>query len=798
MGAHFLKRAAKGISLYAVLLLFFTGKAYGQNDLPHPSSHLQSIPLGSFVVPMDTVYQAIVQAGQAPFNLKAYGLVNAFLQNGIPVKWAIRAGKNKDEVDFTGLAEQVAPQSASAAALDFRAGPFIVPDTLLPCGLSTRQIIQRYGNGVAVYRLTAPATADIRYTLIHRPKIAVFNNGGNQLIHTKILDAAGIGNYDVMDAVDIGNLINCYTFVSEPHADTNQISLTVINAVRSFVLNGGNFLAQCHAVNSYENRGLFQTTTGIAILNTPVDHLYPNADLAFSQMHGPLQENEGGSIQNWAPKPGSAWLPSMYPAVSHIEMDTVVATGAHLIAASAPGGNVFYLGGHDYSQGKGGTNLSTLARVNGLRLYLNGIFIPSKNSNGAWANAGPDLSKGCSDSVTLGCTLTGPPGSTFLWTPSEGLSCTTCPNPVAKPTATTQYVVEVTNGCVARDTVNVAVISHYQAQFAYTATCEGLPSTFTDQSLDSRSRFWNFGDPASGANNVSTLQSPTHIFSSAGTYSVTLISGIPPLCLDTTQQTVTIFPVPVPNFTSTGQGCAPVKAGFHDASSVATGNLTGWTWDFGDQGSKDDTSSLQNPVHTYATTGTYDVQLTVTSDHGCTAIYIKPNSIEVYPSPFVQFGPDQKICPEQGNQTLSLDAGPGTSYLWKPSGDTTRSTTVSLPGLYTVTVTNQVGCSTTASVQVLEACPPRVYVPNSFTPNGDGKNDLYTVYGEHLANFHMFIFNRWGEIIFESQDRHVVWDGVYKGAPMPIGVYPWIITYTGDSEEYQESYRMEGSVTVVR
>jgi gliding motility-associated-like protein len=798
MGTQFFKRKGKGVFPILISFLFLSFHVSGQKDLPHPSSNLQSLLAGSFVVPMDTLYQSIVPVGQAHFNLKAYGLVNKFLQNGIPVKWVIRSGKNRDDIDFSGLVEQVAPVAASASTVDFRGGPFIVPDTVLPCGLTTRQIIALYGNNVAVYRLTANTTADIRYKLVHRPKIAVFNNGGNQLIHTKILDAAGIGNYDVMDAADIANLINCYTYVSEPHADTSQISLTVINAVRNFVLNGGNFLAQCHAVNSYENRGLFQTTAGITIVNTPVSHLYPNADLAFSQMHGPLQQNEGGSIQNWTTKPGSNWLPFMYPAVSHTAMDTVVATGAHLIATSAQGGNVFYLGGHDYSKGKGGTDLSSLARVNGLRLYLNGIFIPSNNSNGAWANAGPDQTKGCSDSVTLGCTLTGPPGSTFLWTPSAGLSCVNCANPVAKPTVTTNYVVEVTNGCVARDTVRVVVVPKFNALFANTAACKGTPTNFMDQSIGSSYRHWDFGDPSSGTNNFSSLQNPTHVFSSAGSYFVQLISGILPICVDTTVQPVEVYPLPVGNFSPNGKGCAPVKVSFTDLSSVASGSIVAWAWSFGDPSNADNTSALQNPDHTYINTGNYEVTVAVTTDHGCTASYTKQNSVTVSPDPSVDLGPDQKICTEQSHQMVTLDAGVATSYRWMPTGDSTRTISVSQPGTYSVTVTNPWGCSKTASCTVIDVCPPKLFVSNSFTPNGDGKNDHYAIYGEHFSNFHMFIFNRWGEIIFESQDRANAWDGVYKGAPMPIGVYPWIITYTGDSEEYHGPYRMEGSVTVVR
>ncbi|HTF81670.1 MAG TPA: gliding motility-associated C-terminal domain-containing protein, partial [Cytophagales bacterium] len=75
---------------------------------------------------------------------------------------------------------------------------------------------------------------------------------------------------------------------------------------------------------------------------------------------------------------------------------------------------------------------------------------------------------------------------------------------------------------------------------------------------------------------------------------------------------------------------------------------------------------------------------------------------------------------------------------------------------------------------------------------------LYTVYGVHIGKFHMLIFNRWGEIIFESNHMKDVWDGNYRNEPMPIGVYEWLITYEGDSEKYKGPYKMKGSVTVVR
>src|SRR4051812_38397118 len=84
-----------GYRLIAAVLVFFSlNHANAQMDLPNPPANIETIPAGSFIVPMDTINQNIVAPGDAPFNLKAYGLINRFLQNGIPVKWAIRSGKS--------------------------------------------------------------------------------------------------------------------------------------------------------------------------------------------------------------------------------------------------------------------------------------------------------------------------------------------------------------------------------------------------------------------------------------------------------------------------------------------------------------------------------------------------------------------------------------------------------------------------------------------------------------------------------------------------------------------------------
>lgn len=157
----------------------------------------------------------------------------------------------------------------------------------------------------------------------------------------------------------------------------------------------------------------------------------------------------------------------------------------------------------------------------------------------------------------------------------------------------------------------------------------------------------------------------------------------------------------------------------------------------------------------------------------------------------------RRICPESEKEII-LDAGLQSFYIWQPTGETKREIAVNAGGIYTVQVYNDFNCTTSGSIEVKEICPPRLFVGTAFSPNKDGINDLFNVYGAHIGAYKLLIYNRWGEIIFESLDKDHFWDGVYKGEMMPIGVYPWTIIYEGDSQEYLGPYKLEGSVTIVK
>ncbi|MFN3402711.1 MAG: gliding motility-associated C-terminal domain-containing protein [Cytophagaceae bacterium] len=193
-----------------------------------------------------------------------------------------------------------------------------------------------------------------------------------------------------------------------------------------------------------------------------------------------------------------------------------------------------------------------------------------------------------------------------------------------------------------------------------------------------------------------------------------------------------------------------------------------------------------------------------TKEHGVYVVFVSvggctgsaTGKVVINPLPVSSLLPSYSFCSDNNN-TITLDAGPAHKYLWLPS-DTSRILTVNAAGTYEVILTNEFGCSKDFRTSVRNVCPPQLHLSNAFSPNKDNTNDFYNVYGEHIGKFRMLIFNRWGEIIFESQDLEHAWDGNYREEPMPIGVYPWIITYEGDTPEYKGPYKKEGSVTVVK
>jgi gliding motility-associated-like protein len=182
------------------------------------------------------------------------------------------------------------------------------------------------------------------------------------------------------------------------------------------------------------------------------------------------------------------------------------------------------------------------------------------------------------------------------------------------------------------------------------------------------------------------------------------------------------------------------------------------------------------------------VQATVSS----TPLTLSPAS-----SPVVILTDKEYICT---GTTTPLDAGENFStYKWQ-DGSTDRYMNITTAGIYSVTVMDSLGCTGSDSVQV-KKCSGNVYVPNAFTPNGDGLNDIFRIFAspDDIAEFSMQVFNRWGEKIFESTSVPAGWDGMKMGLYCPPDSYIWIIRYkTTAGGPEPETVTIKGVVQLVR
>ncbi|MGL5888770.1 MAG: kelch repeat-containing protein [Bacteroidia bacterium] len=290
-----------------------------------------------------------------------------------------------------------------------------------------------------------------------------------------------------------------------------------------------------------------------------------------------------------------------------------------------------------------------------------------------------------------------------------------------------------------------------------TAGCAPLTLQFLPFQTGLPSYSWDFGIALSGLD-TSSSDTASWTFTQPGTYTVTLIANSPLACnggVDTSVQTIVVFPNPVVDLGADTSYCTPQTVTFNAAQSGATYN-----WNTGDT-----TASI-----TTSTTGLYVVLLT--DSNGC----IDTDSVIISILNNDVLSNSISLCGAVNGLILDAGAG-GTSYLWS-TGETTQFITVTEPGIYSVTIITP-ACTIFDSVQVAGAPGEgALYIPNSFTPNGDGLNETFTASGTDITSFQMQIFNRWGELIFETSSQLVPWDGRVNDTLVQEDVYVVVIEYT--------------------
>jgi gliding motility-associated-like protein len=150
------------------------------------------------------------------------------------------------------------------------------------------------------------------------------------------------------------------------------------------------------------------------------------------------------------------------------------------------------------------------------------------------------------------------------------------------------------------------------------------------------------------------------------------------------------------------------------------------------------------------------------------------DSITITASQNVSLGHDTIIAPGQVLE-ITPSGGPFDQYSWN-TGDTTQSISIREAGKYSLLATDQIGCESHDTINV-KSSNSFVVFPNAFTPNADGDNDVFRPLANNVVKFHMAIYNRWGQLLFESDDAETGWPGMTGGKDSPVGLYVYVATY---------------------
>jgi gliding motility-associated-like protein len=288
-------------------------------------------------------------------------------------------------------------------------------------------------------------------------------------------------------------------------------------------------------------------------------------------------------------------------------------------------------------------------------------------------------------------------------------------------------------------------------------------------------------------------------------YLTTNKTGLCPIDVDSV--IIPIYPNPVINFTvDTPKACPDHCVKFTDASTVVGGNITKWEWSFGN-----DTAKSKNPNTCFPIPGFYDITLKATSDKGCSTTLTKPQFIQTYDKPKANFIANPWAVSQYDPTIHFYDRSSTDVVTWKwELGDGKIITPktqnpihkyeVGIAHTYMVKlyVVNANGCVDSIQKPVDVLPEFTFYIPNAFTPNRvDGTNDTFFGKGVGIVSYHIWIFDRWGNMVFHSPDIDAGWDGRANGGELPAqqDVFVWKVKLT---DVFGKKHDYIGTVTLVR
>jgi gliding motility-associated-like protein len=450
-------------------------------------------------------------------------------------------------------------------------------------------------------------------------------------------------------------------------------------------------------------------------------------------------------------------------------------------------------------------------------------------------NLGPDANVCDGESITLDAG----PGSTYTWTPSGSTQTI-----IVSAGGTYSVVVTDGNGCEGTDAIQITVISQQNATINTTGPfCSNdSPVQFTAQ--DPGGVWSGTGISGTGMFNPSSAGAGTH----------TITYGIAGSCGDTSTVQITVNAAPVVNLgpdasicegeslildagpgsswqwspsgstqtinvttggtysvtVTDGNGCEGTDVIIVTVSDNADATILtdgpfcsndspvqfqsedgGGSW----SGTGISGSGLFNP--SAAGTGTHTITYGIAGNCGDTTSRV----ITVNEAPLVSITHNNESCigADDGDAILVIVGGTSPFTILWSNGSSQQTLEGLIPGDYSVLVTDQNGCSNTGSVSILggldDCSPPHIYIPNVFSPNDDGENDIFYIRGEGIQYIEVYIYNRWGQKVFESTSQDIGWNGTFKGKMCSPGVFSYLVKvrFANNLEEI-----IHGTITLVK
>jgi gliding motility-associated-like protein len=334
--------------------------------------------------------------------------------------------------------------------------------------------------------------------------------------------------------------------------------------------------------------------------------------------------------------------------------------------------------------------------------------------------------------------------------------------------------------------------------------CQSLNYMFTNTSIPPASKpfqpgtfTWDFGDgtrvPASNPPG-----SITHSYAGTGTYMVRLILNDTSYCNypDSLTDTLRVSPLVKAQF-EVGNGCAPYNAFFNNTSLAGQQ----FFWDFGDG----TTSNEVNPSHVYSDTGSYTIHLLAIDNGTCNIRDSTAQTIQVHANPKAAFITTPQPADYNVPTVFHNNSIGANHYTWffgdndstnKQNGDTVVHQYQSTGTFNTCLIAyNQFECADTTCQDVQSLINPLLDVPNAFTPGRFGENSIIMVKGFGIVTMNWKIYNRYGQLVFQTNTPYQGWDGTFNGVPQPMGVFAYTLEATFDDGSKTTK---KGDITLIR